>query len=270
MQTIPVTTGVKANVVLTTWAMHGSGQVFARPGYTLDAAIREKVSFALSEAEYAEFKDQLPEAGEMVLKGEWLIPTLLQADYDLELEGVSASERPDEKEWQIHFEWLRWALDYSGFKIKGLGLKGSMMPWIEPGTESTDPWALFPGVDLLVNLEAAKGQAITLAMFAEYRGGLDVGPDGLSAELQAEYDAWWQAHVVTHTVRHQVSSRMAEYYLAAGHTVVKSGHQLYVEQEAEFLTGSLVFEVEAPLVPHRVTSSGLSLMQAMLVAQDDL
>lgn len=267
----PITYGIKVPVVLTTWAMHGSGQVWVKPGVTFDAGIKERQTFPLSDLEYRACRDTLPKPGEYLEAGTELIPDLLVLDYPVEIVSVDADWRDDEQEWHLRFEWLRWVLDYSGFKVKGLGLKGSMMPWIEPGTASTDPWALFPEAQVLVNLEGAKGKAITLAMFAESReGGLAVGPDGLDAETQAAYDAWWEANVSAHTVRHLITSSLVPYYKAAGHTVVKLDGQLYVEQTVECLTGTLTMEIEAPLVPHRTTMSTLSLVQAMFVAQDNL
>lgn len=267
---ISATEGYLVRIVLTNMAMHGSGQIFSKPGFTLDAGITERLTFPVSYGEWAVIKDHMPSAGELLTEGDPLVPgQLLQAEYDLELKSVEVVENATNREMDIKLEWIRWALNYDGFKLKGLGLKGSMLPLLPIGSETTDLWSLFPDADLIVNLEAAKGSALTLAMWAEtLEGGLDVGPDGLSPEQTVAYEAWFDAALTTRVVQHLIDPAIAPYYEAAGHTIIDAVDGTYVVQRAEFMEGRMVVEVEAPLVPHRTTMSSLSLMQSLLIAAE--
>ncbi len=267
---LPITQGVRVPVLLTNWSLHGSGQVFSRPDVSLTASVLERHPLQLSQLEWDSVKGTLPKPGDVFDAGESVLPDLLEVsgDYPIIIRTIEHRINPYSGDMDVTVCWERIVSNYNGFKVKSLGLKGSIMPLIRGSADQTDVWSLFPGAEYLVNLEAAKGQAITLSMWAEARGGLTVTADDLSESEMAEYQAWMAANTVWTTVQHAIHECLVPAYREAGHTVTKIGSCWHVAQQAEFIQGHLVMEVEAPLVPCRQTRGSLSLMQAVIMASE--
>ena len=286
---VPITEGVRIPVMLCNWAAHGSGQVFSRLDTHLTAAVTERQRLELTESEAAAVLGFCPEAGDIVEPGDTVVPGYCYAPKDspVEVVGIDAEKNSFTGDWDVHIVWKRWVNQYNGFKLKGLGLKGSVMPLISEGSLNTDIFAALPGIDYIVNLEAAKGSAITLAMWAEHRLGLSASAQGsfapgaadtsigllftendLTEEEMAEYQQWLDESLQRMEIKHKIQECLVEYYDAAGHTTVLTEDGWYVVQQVEYLLGHLVAEVEAPLVPHRVTKGALTLAQSMLMADE--